>query len=263
MRLLAAFLAIAAATGLYAEQVVPPQLQGVGIDEKLGQQIDLSLTFTAENGQPVALGEFFNKGKPVILDLVYYSCPMLCTLVLNGQTTALENIPATVGKDFDVVTISIDPTETFELARQKREAYLAQYRRASTGWHFLVDRDGNVKKLADQVGFRYRYDEQRQQYAHAAAIMLLTPEGKVSRYLYGIKFNPRDVRLALAEAAQSKFSLSVDRVLLYCFQYDPDAQGYVLFARNLMKAGGAVTVLGIVTMVLLLRRREKKMAVVR
>ncbi|HPQ16953.1 MAG TPA: SCO family protein, partial [Bryobacteraceae bacterium] len=185
------------------------------------------------------------------------------TLVLNGQTTALENIPATVGKDFDVVTISIDPTETFELARQKREAYLAQYRRASTGWHFLVDRDGNVKKLADQVGFRYRYDEQRQQYAHAAAIMLLTPEGKVSRYLYGIKFNPRDVRLALAEAAQSKFSLSVDRVLLYCFQYDPDAQGYVLFARNLMKAGGAVTVLGIVTMVLLLRRREKKMAVVR
>ena len=211
----------------------------------------------------MALGEFFNKGKPVILDLVYYSCPMLCTLVLNGQTTALENIPATVGKDFDVVTISIDPTETFELARQKREAYLAQYRRASTGWHFLVDRDGNVKKLADQVGFRYRYDEQRQQYAHAAAIMLLTPEGKVSRYLYGIKFNPRDVRLALAEAAQSKFSLSVDRVLLYCFQYDPDAQGYVLFARNLMKAGGAVTVLGIVTMVLLLRRREKKMAVVR
>ncbi|MGE5571242.1 MAG: SCO family protein [Rhodospirillales bacterium] len=262
MRPFVALLLIAAA-GLYAEQVVPLQLQGVGIDEKLGQQIDFSLTFTAENGYPVALGEFFNKGKPVILNLVYYSCPMLCTLVLNGQTTALENIPGTVGKDFEVVTISIDPTETFALAQQKREAYLQQYGRASSGWHFLVDRDGNVKKLADQVGFHYRYDEQQQQYAHAAAIMVLTPEGKVSRYLYGIKFNPRDLRLALAEAAQSKFSLSVDRVLLYCFHYDPEARGYVLFAKNLMRAGGAATVIAIAAMVLVLRRREKKMAVVR
>lgn len=262
MKPLAALLMIAAATGLYAEQAPPPQLQGVGIDEKLGRQVDLSLTFTAENGHPVVLGEFFNKGKPVILNLVYYSCPMLCTLVLNGQTTALENIPTTVGKDFEVVTISIDPTETFALAQQKRAAYLEQYGRASTGWHFLVDRDGNVKKLADQVGFHYRYDEQQQQYAHAAAIMVLTPEGKMSRYLYGIKFNPRDLRLALAEAAQSKFSISVDRVLLYCFHYDPEARGYVLFARNVMKAGGAATVIAIAALVLLLRRREKKMAVV-
>jgi protein SCO1/2 len=260
MKALAAFLLLAAA-GLRAEQPLPAQLEGVGINEKLGQPVDLNLTFTAENGYPVALKEFFHKGKPVILDLVYYSCPMLCTLVLNGQTTALANIPGTVGKDFEVVTISIDPTETFGLAQQKRAAYLEQYGRPTNGWHFLVDRDGNVKKLAEQVGFRYRYDEQQKQYAHTAAIMVLTPEGKMSRYLYGIKFNPRDLRLALAEAAESKFSISVDRVLLYCYHYDPQAHGYVLFATNLMRAGGVLTVLVLGVVLFRLWRREKRMAV--
>jgi protein SCO1/2 len=263
MKPLAALLLLAATTGLRAEQPLPQQLQGVGIDEKLGKQVDLNLTFIAENGYPVALKEFFHKDKPVILNFVYYSCPMLCTLVLNGQTTALENIPGTIGKDFEVVTISIDPTETFGLAQQKRAAYLEQYGRPTTGWHFLVDHEGNVKKLAEQVGFHYRYDERQQQYAHAAAIMVLTPEGKLSRYLYGIKFNPRDLRLALAEAAESKFSISVDRVLLYCFHYDPQARGYVLFATNLMRIGGALTVVAIVVMLFTLRRREKKMAVAR
>ncbi len=263
MKPFAALLLLAAAAGLHAEKPLPPQLQGVGIDEKLGGSVDLNLTFTAENGYPVALKEFFHKDKPVILNLVYYSCPMLCTLVLNGQTTALENIPGTVGKDFQVVTISIDPTETFGLAQQKRAAYLEQYGRPTTGWHFLVDREGSVKKLAEQVGFHYRYDEQQKQYAHAAAIMVLTPEGKVSRYLYGVKFNPRDLRLALAEAAESKFSISVDRVLLYCFHYDPQARGYVLFATNVMRAGGALTVVVIAVMLFVLWRREKKMAVAR
>ncbi len=258
-----AFLLLAAAAGLRATQPLPPELKGVDIDEKLGHPIDLNLTFTAENGYPVALSEFFHKDKPVILDLVYYSCPMLCTLVLNGQTTALENIPGTPGTDFEVVTISIDPTETFGLARQKRAVYLERYGRPTAGWHFLVDRGGNVKKLAEQVGFHYRYDERQKQYAHAAAIMVLTPEGKVSRYLYGVKFNPRDLRLALAEAAQSKFSISVDRVLLYCFHYDPQARGYVLFATNIMKAGGVLTVIVLGAMLFVFWRREKRMAVVR
>jgi protein SCO1/2 len=256
-----AVLLLAATAGLRAEQAPPAQLQGVGIDEKLGQSVDLNLTFTAENGYPVALKQFFNRDKPVILDLVYYSCPMLCTLVLNGQTTALKNIPGTPGKDFEVVTISIDPTETFGLAQQKRAMYLEEYGRPTTGWHFLVDHDGNAKKLAEQVGFHYRYDPEQKQYAHMAAIMLLTPEGRVSRYLYGVKFNPRDLRLALAEAAGSKFTLSVDRVLLYCYHYDPEAHGYVLFATNVMRAGGALTVLVLGIVLLRLWRREKRMAV--
>ncbi len=261
MKALAAVLLLAAAAGLRAERPLPAQLEGVGIDEKLGQSVDLNLTFTAENGYPVALKEFFHKDKPVILDLVYYSCPMLCTLVLNGQTAALKEIPGTAGKDFEVVTISIDPTETFGLAQQKRAAYLEQYGRPTNGWHFLVDHEGNAKRLADQVGFHYRYDPEQKQYAHMAAIMVLTPEGKVSRYLYGVKFNPRDVRLALAEAAQSKFQISVDRVLLYCFHYDPEAHGYVLFATNVMRAGGVLTVLVLAVMLFRLWRREKKLAV--
>ncbi len=241
---------------LFAEQALPPELQGVGIDEKLGWPIDLNLTFIAENGYPIALKEFFHKDRPVILNLVYYSCPMLCNLVLNGQTAALREIPWTPGKEFEVVTISIDPTETFNLAQQKRAVYLESYGRASTGWHFLTDRDGNAKRLAEQVGFHYRYDEKTSQFAHAAAIMVLTPEGKVSRYLYGIRFSPRDLRLALTEAAESKFGLS-DRLLLFCFHYDPQARGYVLFATNFMRAGGALTVLALGLALFRLWRRER------
>jgi protein SCO1/2 len=236
-------LLISLALAASAQEPVPPQLEGVGIEEKLGGAVDLDLTFTAENGHPVKLRELFHKDRPVILDLVYYSCPMLCNLVLNGQTAALREVPGVPGEDFEVVTISIDPTEMFDLAQRKRAMYLESYGRPAGGWHFLTDRDGNVKRLAQQVGFRYKYDETTQQYAHAAAIMVLTPGGKVSRYLYGIKFNPRDVRLALAEASQSKFALTLDRVLLYCFHYDPKSRSYVPFAANLMRAGGAASVL--------------------
>ncbi len=243
---------------LRADQSLPPELQGVGVDEHLDRQIDLNLTFTGENGYPVALKQFFHKGRPVILNLVYYSCPMLCNMILNGQTAALKQISGTPGKEFEIVTISIDPSETFNLAQQKRAVYLEHYGRETTGWHFLTDDQGNVKKLAGQVGFHYRYDEKQSQYAHPAVITLLTPEGKISRYLYGIKFNPRDLRLALAEASESKFGLSVDRVLLYCFHYDPQARGYVLFASNLMRAGGAVTVLIIMLVLLRYWRRERE-----
>lgn len=256
MRALTALLLLSG-LALRAEQSLPAELEGVGVEEKLGQTVDLNLTFIAENGYPVALRDFFHKGRPVILNLVYYSCPMLCNMVLNGQTTALRELPGTPGRDFEVVTISIDPTETFDLAQRKRAAYLESYGRSTTGWHFLVDRDGNAKKLAEQAGFHYRLDEKTGQYAHAAAIMVLTPEGKLSRYLYGIKFSPRDLRLALAEAAGSKFWFSTDRVLLYCFHYDPQARGYVLFATNIMRAGAALTVLILGAMLLRLWRRER------
>lgn len=227
----------------FAAEPLPRMLEGVGIDEKVGRNIDLDLTFIGTNGYPVALRQYFQAGKPVILNLVYYSCPMLCNLVLNAQTTALRAIPWTPGNEFEVVTISIDPGETFDLARQKRDVYLGSYDRPAPGWHFLVDEKNHAKQLAEQIGFHYRYDEKQQQYAHAAAIMILTPEGKVARYLYGIKFNPRDLRLALTEAAEGKGHFSIERLLLFCYHYDPQARGYVLFATNVMRAGGVLTVL--------------------
>ncbi|MGA2434283.1 MAG: SCO family protein [Bryobacteraceae bacterium] len=247
MKTLALLLALGALP-LLADQPLPSQLEGVGIEERLGAAVDLNLTFTGEDGYPVALRSFFGKGRPVILDLVYYSCPMLCTRVLNGQVTALQQIPWTPGNEYEVVTVSIDPTETFDLAQKKRDSYLEQFGRPAPGWHFLADRDGNAKKLAEEVGFHYRYDDATAQYAHAAGIMILTPEGRLARYLYGIRFSPRDIRFALAEASEGRSGLSVDRVLLYCFHYDPQARGYVLFAANFMRAGGVliVLVLGIV-----------------
>jgi protein SCO1/2 len=240
-----------------AEQPLPRELEKVGVEEHLGRPVDLNLSFIAENGYPVKLGDFFHLGRPVILDLVYYSCPMLCNLVLNSQTSAMREIPWTPGKEYEVVTISIDPSETFDLARAKKAAYLASYDRQTSGWHFLTDHDGNAKKLAEQVGFHYTYDEKARQYAHQAAIMILTPEGKVSRYLYGIDFRPRDLRLAMTEASQGKSSLSVDRLLLFCYHYDPIARSYVPFATNLMKVGGALTLLVIGLFLLRLWRRDR------
>lgn len=224
--------------------VKPAMLEGVGIEEHLGRQIDLNLTFTAENGYPVALSEYFHKGKPVILDLIYYSCPNLCTLVLNGQTAAMrELLPWTPGNEYEVVTISIDPNESFDLARKKKAIYLSSFDHPAPGWHFLCDRDGNAKKLAETVGFKYRWDERTQQFAHVAGIMVLTPEGKAARYLYGATFHPRDLRFALAEASENRTTMAVQKILLYCYHYDPQAGGYVLFATNIMRAGGILTVL--------------------
>jgi protein SCO1/2 len=235
-------------------------LEGVGIEEHLGRQIDLNLTFTAENGYPVALSEYFHKGKPVILDLIYYSCPNLCTLVLNGQTAAMREIlPWTPGNEYEVVTISIDPNESFDLARKKKAIYLSSFDHPAPGWHFLCDRDGNAKKLAETVGFKYRWDERTQQFAHAAGIMVLTPEGKAARYLYGATFHPRDLRFSLAEASENRTTMAVQKILLFCYHYDPQAGGYVLFATNVMRGGGILTVLIIVTFLwrMILAERKK------
>jgi protein SCO1/2 len=226
-----------------AEQPLPEELEGVGIDEKLGDSIDLDLTFIDETGYPVALREYFTPGRPVILNLGYYSCPMLCSLVLNGMTASLREIPWTPGEEFEVVTISIDPTESFGLAAKKKELYLSNYGKPAPGWHFLADHQGNVKKLAEQAGFDYKYDESREQYAHAAAIMVLTPDGTMSRYLYGIRYKARDLRLALTEASNGAIGEITDRVLLFCFHYDPSEKSYVPFATNIMRAGGVLVVL--------------------
>jgi protein SCO1/2 len=252
--------ALAAATAPVRAQLpaheTPRELEGVGIDERLGQKIDLSLEFIGEDGYPHALREYFASGKPVILNLVYYSCPMLCTLVLNGQTEALRQIPQTAGKDFEIVTVSIDPTDNYKLAQSKRAAYLEAYERSREGWHFLADYQNNVARLAGQVGFRYRWDDRTKQYAHAAAIMVLSPDGMVSRYLYGVRFKPFDLRLALAEAASGKTGVS-DKILLYCFHYDPAARSYTLVAMNIMRAGGALALLALGFALARLWRRER------
>jgi protein SCO1/2 len=238
--------------------VTPPQLLGVGVDEHLGRPIDLNLTFIAENGYPVALKDFFHKGKPVILNLIYYQCPMLCNLILNGQTQVMREIPWTPGDQYEVVTISIDPSESFNLAREKKAVYVNSFNRAAPGWHFLCDNEGNAKKLAEQIGYHYRYDEQQGQFAHPAAIFILTPEGKIARYLYGVRFRPMDVRFALAEASENRTTMTVERILLYCYHYDPKAGAYVVFASTVMRIGGALTVFIIAFFIWRLFRADRR-----
>ena len=222
---------------------IPAQLVGVGIEEHLGRTIDLDLTFNDENGQVVKLRDFFNKGRPVILDLVYYNCPQLCTLILNRQVEIMKQMPGTPGDQYEVVSISIDPRETPEVASQKKASYLATYGKPAPGWHFLTDRDDNARRLAEMLGYHYRWDPRIQQYAHVAAIMILTPEGKMARYLYGINYRAIDLRFGLAEAAENRSSLSIEKVLLFCYHYDPVESKYVMFATNFMKLGGVLTLL--------------------
>jgi protein SCO1/2 len=222
---------------------LPAQLVGVGIDEHLGRPIDLDLTFNDENGQPVKLREFFNKGRPVVLNLIYYNCPQLCTLILNRQVEIMRQMPWTPGDQYEIVSISIDPRETPEIASKKKATYLASYGKPAPGWHFLTDRDDNAKRLAELMGYHYRWDPRIQQYAHLAAIMILTPEGKVARYLYGINYRALDLRFGLAEAAENRSTLTIEKILLFCYHYDPVESKYVLFATNFMKAGGVLTIL--------------------
>lgn len=256
---LLAFLAAGALLAQTADERTPRELEGVGIQEHLGAKVDLSLTFIGEDGYPHALREYFAKGRPVILNLVYYTCPMLCTLVLNGQTEALRQLPQTIGKEYEVVTISIDPRDDFGMAKTKKNAYLESYERPTDGWHFLIDHDGNVAKLAAQVGFRYRFDPVTDQYAHAAGIFVLSPEGMISRYLYGVKFKPLDIRLALTEAAGERYGIS-EKILLYCFHYDPASRSYVPFAQNFMRGGGVVAVLILGFVLFRMWRRERRLS---
>jgi len=222
---------------------IPAQLVGVGIEEHLGRAIDLDLTFNDENGQVVKLRDFFNKGRPVILDLVYYTCPQLCSLILNRQVELMRQMPGVPGADYEVVTISIDPRDTPEIAKEKKASYLATYGKPAPGWHFLTDREDNAKRLAELVGYHYRWDPRIQQYAHLAGIMILTPQAKVARYLYGINYRAIDLRFGLAEAAENRSTLTIDKVLLFCYHYDPVENKYVMFATNFMKAGGVLTIL--------------------
>ncbi|MGA8143564.1 MAG: SCO family protein [Candidatus Acidiferrales bacterium] len=237
--------------------VRPELLKDVGIDQKLNDSVPLDLTFRDENGQTVALRQYFGD-KPVVLSLVYYNCPMLCTQVLNGMERSLKDVPMDIGKQFSVVTVSIDPTERPVLASAKRALYTGLYGRpgAAEGWHFLTGDEAQIKQLANAVGFRYAYDAQSKQFAHASAIMILTPEGKISRYLYGIQYSTRDLRLGLVEASEGKIGTPVDQILLFCYHYDPATGKYSLLISRVIKAAGVFTILVIGIGIFLLARSE-------
>lgn len=235
-------------------------LKQVNIEQRLNNQIPLDLKFRDESGREVRLAEYFAKGKPVALTLVYYECPMLCNQVLNGAVTAFQGLNFTVGKEFEVVVVSFDPREGPELAAQKKETYLRRYKRegAEQGWHFLTGDKASIDALADATGFHYVWDEQSQQFAHASAVMVATPQGRLSHYLYGIDYAPRDLRLAFVEASEGKIGSPVDALLLFCYHYDP-ASGRFAPVMNILRVAGVLTVAGVVALIIYLRRRSKRL----
>lgn len=256
-RLTAVLLLVLTWAGVARAQTADSILRDVGFDQHLGQQVPLDLTFRDESGQPVPLGRYFDK--PVILTLVYYDCPMLCTLTLNGLTSALKVLSLDAGKEFNVVTVSFSPQETPTLAAAKKETYLKQYTRpgAAQGWHFLTGDAGAIGRLTQAVGFRYAYDPAQQQYAHATGIVVLTPAGRIARYFFGVEFSPKDLRLGLIEASADKIGTPVDQLLLYCFHYDPSTGRYSAVVMNIVRVAAVATVLilGAFMMVMFLRDR--------
>ncbi len=237
----------------------PEALKQVNIEQRLNEQVPLDLMFRDESGREVRLAEYFKSDKPVVLSLVYYECPMLCNQILNGLVGTLEALKFTPGDEFQVVTVSFDPRETSEMAAKKKETYLRRYRRegAENGWHFLTGDKASIDRLAQAVGFNYFWDERSQQFAHASAIMVATPEGKLSHYFYGIEYSPKELRLALVEASAGKIGSPVDKLILYCFHYDPTTGKYGPVIMNILRAAGVLTVAGVLALLLALRRRGR------
>ena len=227
------------------------------IDQRLDEPLPLDAVFLDESGSEVKLGAYFGS-KPVVLALVYYSCPMLCNQVLNGMTSGLDVLKTfNIGKEFEVVTVSFDPRETPELARQKKETYIAWYKRegAAEGWHFLTGDQPNIDRLTQAAGFHYKWDEKTNQFIHASGIMIATQDGKLARYFYGIEYGPRDLRLGLVEASAGKIGGPVDQLLLYCYHYDPASGKYGAVVMNMIRLGGALTVIAIIAMFVVFRVR--------
>jgi len=236
-------------------KVLPPLLQGIGIDQRLNEQVPLDLQFRDEAGKTVTLGDYFGK-KPVILSLVYFGCPMLCTMAENGLLHSLQEVKFSVGDQFEVLTVSFDPNDNAELAAAKKAVYVGLYGRkgADRGWHFLTGDEASIQQLTRAVGFRYKYDAQAKQYVHATGIMVLTPKGKIARYFYGIYYPSRDLRLGLVEASANKIGSAVDEVLLFCCRYDPATGKYGMVISRIIQISGLITVLCIASLMLVLSR---------
>ena len=240
---------------------LPGALLGVGIDQRLDQQVSLDLMFKDEAGRDVPLSSFFQRGKPVILAPVYFRCPMLCTQILNGLASSLKAVSLDPGKDFEILAVSFDPKDTPETAASKKQMYMRRYGRPGTanGWHLLTGDQANISALMDTIGFHYKYDAATQQFAHASGIMVLTPEGRLSRYFYGVEYAPTDLRLGLVEASKNKIGSAVDQILLFCYHYDPATGKYGAVVMNLVRfAGATFTVVCGVFLFLFLRRDVRR-----
>ena len=257
---LVGLLVLSGASGARADnaKVLPPLLQGIGIDQRLNEQVPLDLQFRDETGKTVRLGDYFDK-KPVILSLVYFDCPMLCTMAENGLLHSLQGVKFSVGREFDVLTVSFDPHDNAELAAAKKAVYVGLYGRkgAERGWHFLTGDETSIEQLTRAVGFRYRYDAQAKQFVHATGIMVLTPQGKIARYFYGIYYPSRDLRLGLVEASANKIGSPVDEVLLFCCRYDPATGKYGVIISRILQISGLMTILSIGGLILALSRTRQ------
>jgi protein SCO1/2 len=237
-----------------------PDLTGVGITEKLGTQIDLNHTFIDETGKTVRIGDFFASKRPVILSFAYYQCPMLCGVVLNALVDGIRELSWTPGKEFTLINLSFDPKEKFDLAAAKKKNLIEALGKpgAGAGWHFLTGEENQIKSLAGELGFGYRWDEKEKQYAHGAGIFVLTPDGKLSRVIYGIQYRPSDLRLSLLEASNGKIGTIVDRILLFCFSYNPHLRQYSLSVTRVLRVGAVLTMLLLGGFIALSRMREMK-----
>jgi protein SCO1/2 len=260
--LLAGLLLLGTAAAAQPSGQRPAAFEGVGVDEQLGTPVPPDLAFFDEAGRRVALGTYFQTGRPVLLNLAYHTCPMLCNVLLEGLTKTLRELDWTPGREFEVLTVSFNAIETPALARRQKDRYLAALGRpeAAAGWHFLTGDTASIGRLTRAVGYRYRWVAAQQEFAHPAALVFLSGEGKVSRYLYGLEVAPRDVRTPLVEASEGKVGSVLDRVMLYCFQYDPNANSYVASAQNIMKIGGLLTLLALGAVLLVFWRREGRRA---
>jgi len=255
----AAALFALAALPLCAQPGMPAAFQKVGIDQKLNAQVPLETILQDENGSKVRLGQYFT-GKPVVLAMVYYACPMLCNMTLNGLNEAMEKMTLDLGSDYQVITVSFDERETPQVARAKKANYVQKFGRpgAAEGWHFLIGNAVAVRKVSESVGFHYAWDSMTNQFVHAAGIMVLTPDGKVSKYFYGIKYDPRDLRLGLVDASDKKIGTAVDKILLFCYHYDPATGKYGPMVMNIVRLSAGITVLTLGMFMFVWLRRDQR-----
>jgi protein SCO1 len=239
-------------------QSMPQPLREIGFDQNIDQKLPLDAQFRDEDGRTVSLGSFYGS-KPVVLGFVYYTCPMLCTQVLNAMTATISMLSLDAGKDFELVLVSFDPRETPAQAAAKKAEYLHRYQRAgaAAGWHFLTGDEAEIKRVTSAAGFRYAWDEQTQQFAHPTGIIITTPDGRLARYLFGIEYGPRDVKLALVDASEGKVGTFADQLLLYCYHYDPMTGRYGIYVMRTLRVAGVATVLAIGTFIVVMVRREK------
>ena len=239
------------------------ELEGVGITERLGEIIPADIPMVDEAGRPVTLGDYFDGERPVVVAFVYHNCPMLCSLILDGVTQAMRDTRLGLGEDYQALAISFDPEDTPERAADAKTSYLTrlgEQPKAAEGWHFLTGTEADIARAADAFGFGFKWNERQQEYAHSAAAFFTSPDGKLTRVLYGIEFPPRDFRRALLEASEGTIGSPIEQLILYCFQYDPNAGSYVLHAMNAMKVGGALTLLVLGGFLLFLWKRERPRA---